>query len=47
MSANNAAVVVRTLLTGAKTSQQFEGYESCTRNAEKARFYIRESRAGR
>jgi hypothetical protein len=36
-----------TLLTGAKTSQQFEGYESCTRNAEKARFYIRESRAGR
>ncbi|HSC82037.1 MAG TPA: hypothetical protein VLC30_00340 [Pseudomonas sp.] len=36
-----------TLLTGAKTSQQFEGYESCSRNAEKARFYIRESRAGR
>ena len=36
-----------TLLTGAKTSQQFEGYQSCTRNAEKARFYIRESRAGR
>lgn len=36
-----------TLLTGAKTSQQFEGYESCARNAEKARFYIRESRAGR
>ncbi|MBD9416696.1 lipoprotein [Pseudomonas sp. PDM16] len=36
-----------TLLTGAKTSQQFEGYESCTRNTEKARFYIRESRAGR
>ena len=36
-----------TLLTGAKTSQQFEGYESCTKNAEKARFYIRESRAGR
>ena len=36
-----------TLLTGAKTSQQFEGFESCTRNAEKARFYIRESRAGR
>ena len=36
-----------TLLTAAKTSQQFEGYESCTRNAEKARFYIRESRAGR
>ena len=36
-----------TLLTGAKTSQQFEGYQSCTKNAEKARFYIRESRAGR
>ena len=36
-----------TLLTGAKTSQQFDGYQSCTRNAEKARFYIRESRAGR
>ena len=36
-----------TLLTGAKTSQQFEGYQSCTRNAEKARFYLRESRAGR
>ena len=36
-----------TLLTGAKTSQQFEGYQSCTRNAEKARFYILESRAGR
>lgn len=35
------------LLTGAKTQQQFEGYESCTRKAEKARFYIRESRAGR
>ncbi len=35
------------LLTTAKTSQQFEGYQSCTENAEKARFYIRESRAGR
>ena len=35
------------LLTAAKTQQQFEGYESCTRKAEKARFYIRESRAGR
>lgn len=35
------------LLTGAKTQQQFEGYESCTAKAEKARFYIRESRAGR
>lgn len=36
-----------TLLTGAKTQQQFEGYKGCTRKAEKARFYIRESRAGR
>jgi len=35
------------LLTGAKTQQQFEGYEGCARKAEKARFYIRESRAGR
>ena len=35
------------LLTGAKTQQQFEGYEGCTHKAEKARFYIRESRAGR
>lgn len=35
------------LLTGAKTQQQFEGYEGCTKKAEKAHFYIRESRAGR
>jgi hypothetical protein len=35
------------LLTGAKTQQQFEAYEGCARKAEKARFYIRESRAGR
>lgn len=35
------------LLTGAKTQQQFEAFEGCTRKAEKARFYIRESRAGR
>lgn len=35
------------LLTGAKTQQQFEGFEGCTNKAEKARFYIRESRAGR
>ncbi|WP_437880589.1 hypothetical protein [Pseudomonas sp. LRF_L74] len=35
------------LLTGAKTQQQFEAYQRCTENAEKARFYIRESRAGR
>lgn len=35
------------LLTAAKTQQQFEGYDGCLENAEKARFYIRESRAGR
>lgn len=35
------------LLTAAKTQQQFEGFQGCTEKAEKARFYIRESRAGR
>lgn len=35
------------LLTGAKTQQQFEAFEGCARKAQKARFYIRESRAGR
>jgi hypothetical protein len=35
------------LLTAAKTQQQFEAFEGCTRKAEKARFYIKESRAGR
>jgi hypothetical protein len=35
------------LLTGAKTQQQFEAFEGCTTKAEKARFYIRESREGR
>ncbi len=35
------------LLTAAKTQQQFEAYQGCTRKAERARFYIRESRAGR
>ncbi|WP_455231552.1 hypothetical protein [Geopseudomonas aromaticivorans] len=35
------------LLTAAKTLQQFESYDSCVRKAERARFYIRESRAGR
>ena len=35
------------LLTAAKTQQQFEGYDGCLEHAEKARFYIRESRAGR
>ncbi|MES2819006.1 MAG: hypothetical protein V4812_08510 [Pseudomonadota bacterium] len=35
------------LLTGAKTQQQFEAFRGCASKAEKARFYIRESRAGR
>lgn len=35
------------LLTGAKTQQQFEAYRGCTDKAKKARFYLRESRAGR
>ncbi|BCD87584.1 lipoprotein [Pseudomonas solani] len=35
------------LLTAAKTQQQFEGFQGCTEKADKARFYIRESRAGR
>lgn len=35
------------LLTTAKTQQQFEGFKNCAENAEKARFYLRESRAGR
>ena len=35
------------LLTGAKTQQQFEAFKGCAQKAEKARFYIRESRAGR
>ena len=35
------------LLTAAKTQQQFEAFEGCSNKAEKARFYIRESRAGR
>ena len=36
-----------TLITGAKTQQQFEAYAGCTKKAKKARFYIKESRAGR
>lgn len=36
-----------TLITGAKAQQQFEAYSGCTRKAKKARYYIRESRAGR
>ena len=35
------------LVTAAKTQQQFEAFEGCTSKAQKARFYIRESRAGR
>ncbi len=35
------------LLTGAKTQQQFEAFRGCTEKAKKARFYLRESRAGR
>jgi hypothetical protein len=35
------------LLTGAKTQQQFEAYQGCVEKAKKARFYLRESRAGR
>ncbi|MCH4873404.1 MULTISPECIES: hypothetical protein [Pseudomonas] len=35
------------LLTAAKTQQQFEAFEGCTIKSEKARFYIKESRAGR
>jgi hypothetical protein len=35
------------LLTAAKTQQQFESFEGCTSKAAKARFYIAESRAGR
>ncbi len=35
------------LITAAKTQQQFEAYDSCVKKAERARYYIRESRAGR
>jgi CDP-diacylglycerol pyrophosphatase len=35
------------LMTAAKTQQQFEAFQGCHNKAEKARFYIRESRAGR
>ena len=31
----------------AMPQQQFEAFEGCSKKAEKARFYIRESRAGR
>ncbi|MCY1268835.1 hypothetical protein D9M68_363280 [compost metagenome] len=36
-----------TLITAAKTEQQVESYGGCLDKAEKARFYIKESRAGR
>ncbi len=35
------------LLTAAKTEQQIETYDSCIKNAQKAQYYIKESRAGR
>lgn len=36
-----------TLITAAKTEQQVESYGGCLDKASKARFYIKESRAGR
>lgn len=36
-----------TLITAAKTEQQVESYGGCYDKATKARFYIKESRAGR
>lgn len=36
-----------TLLTTAKTEQQVESYDRCINNAQKANYYIKESRAGR
>lgn len=35
------------LLTGAKSQQAFERYEGCIDKADRARFYIAESRKGR
>ena len=35
------------LLTGAKSQQTFERYEGCIDKADRARFYISESRRGR
>ena len=35
------------LITTARTQQTVENFDNCYRNADKARFYIRESRAGR
>lgn len=34
------------LITAAKTNQTFESYDACVENAEKARYYIRESKKG-
>lgn len=36
-----------TLITAAKTEQQVESYGGCLDKATKARYYIKESRAGR
>ena len=36
-----------TLITAAKTEQQVESYGGCLDKASKARYYIKESRAGR
>lgn len=36
-----------TLISAAKTQQQFEAYKGCISKAKKARFYIEESRKGR
>ena len=49
LSMLNAAMLgaAMALLTGAKTQQQFEAYQGCVEKAKKARFYLRESRAGR
>lgn len=35
------------LITAAKTEQQFEGFDGCVTKAKRARFYIQESRVGR
>jgi hypothetical protein len=35
------------LITTARTMQTVENFDGCVKNAQKARFYIRESQAGR
>jgi hypothetical protein len=35
------------LITAARTMQTVENFDGCYKNAQKARFYIQESRAGR